>query len=63
MIAQSVAEDHGGLKAYAAMVSRTHAQRRRISSKMALQNPSERRERKAALLKTLLTVYMKKGHE
>jgi hypothetical protein len=65
MLAASIAEDHEELRPFAAMLSRTHAQRIKTHAKQEQQaGRTGAAQRKETLLKELLSVYMANGaHE
>ncbi|SPO21857.1 related to TGF beta receptor associated protein-1 [Ustilago trichophora] len=61
MLAISIAEDHEALRPYAAMLSRTYAQRVKAQAKATAQRELSGVQRKEELLKQLLSVYMANG--
>ncbi len=65
MLATSIAEDHEALRPFAAMLSRTYAQRVKASAKAKATATHQRSgaQRKEELLKQLLSVYMANGAE
>lgn len=63
MLATSIAEDHEALRPFAAMLSRTHAQRVKAHAKAIAHREHSSAQRKEELLKQLLSVYMSNGAE
>uniref|UniRef100_V5GNV1 Uncharacterized protein n=2 Tax=Kalmanozyma brasiliensis (strain GHG001) TaxID=1365824 RepID=V5GNV1_KALBG len=63
MLATSIAEDHKDLQPFAAMLSRTYAQRVKAHAKATAQRELSATQRKEELLKQLLSVYMANGAE
>ncbi|SPO23164.1 related to TGF beta receptor associated protein-1 [Ustilago trichophora] len=61
MLANSIAEDHEALRPFAAMLSRTYAQRVKAQAKATTQRELWGVQRKEELLKQLLSVYMANG--
>ena len=65
MLATSIAQDHEALRPFAAMLSRTYAQRVKAQAKMHNLSGAQRElsgaQRKEELLKQLLSVYMANG--
>ncbi|TKY86822.1 hypothetical protein EX895_004463 [Sporisorium graminicola] len=63
MLACSIAEDYEGLRPFAAMLSRTYAQRVKAHARVTAQRALSPVQRKQELLKQLLSVYMINGAE
>ncbi|CBQ71882.1 related to TGF beta receptor associated protein-1 [Sporisorium reilianum SRZ2] len=63
MLASSIAEDHEALRPFAAMLSRTYAQRVKAHARATAQREVSAAQRKQDLLKQLLSVYMANGAE
>lgn len=63
MLAASIAEDHEALRPFAAMLSRTYAQRVKAHARATAQRELSAVQRKQELLKQLLSVYMVNGAE
>ena len=63
MLAASIAEDHQALQPFAAMLSRTYAQRVKAHARATAQRELSADQHKQELLKQLLSVYMANGAE